>query len=167
MSIVENNNKTDHTLQGNEITEATSSLFVWTPITIVQAIVLFFLAGFAEIVGGWLIWKAVRGGGNNNQHSSNITATENTNININNNVDTRRPWWYAILGSLVLILYGFIPCGQPTDSFGRIYAVYGGFFIVLSFLLGWALDGDRPDMGDAIGGSIALVGVCIILFWKR
>jgi small multidrug resistance family-3 protein len=156
-------NKTDPPALSDETTHSSSSsVFVWSPLTIVQAITLFILAGLAEIVGGWLIWKAVRGGGgggdggNDNPHGNNNT----TNV-------TRRPWWYAILGSFVLILYGFIPCAQPTDSFGRIYAVYGGFFIVLSFLLGWALDGDRPDLGDAVGGSIALVGVCIILFWPR
>ena len=32
--------------------------------------------------------------------------------------------------------YGFIPCLQPMSDFGRIYAVYGGFFIVLSFVWG-------------------------------
>ena len=62
---------------------------------------------------------------------------------------------------------GFIPCLQPTDSFGRIYAAYGGFFIVLSFLFGWALDGDKPDLGDVIGGSIALAGVFVVMFWPR
>jgi small multidrug resistance family-3 protein len=81
--------------------------------------------------------------------------------------DHRKPWWYAVLGSLLLVAYGFIPCLQPTDSFGRIYAVYGGFFIVLSFLFGWALDGDKPDLGDAIGGAVALAGVCLIMFWPR
>ena len=30
--------------------------FQWTPTTIAQSIVLFFLAGVAEIVGGWMIW---------------------------------------------------------------------------------------------------------------
>jgi chromate transport protein ChrA len=44
--------------------------------------------------------------------------------------------------------------------------VYGGFFIVLSFLAGWSLDGDRPDLGDVVGGSIALGGVLLILFWR-
>lgn len=62
---------------------------------------------------------------------------------------------------------GFIPCLQPTDSFGRIYAAYGGFFIVLSFLFGWALDGDKPDLGDVIGGTIALAGVFVVMFWPR
>eukprot|EP00548_Thalassiothrix_antarctica_P005524 CAMPEP_0194132174 /NCGR_PEP_ID=MMETSP0152-20130528/2713_1 /TAXON_ID=1049557 /ORGANISM="Thalassiothrix antarctica, Strain L6-D1" /LENGTH=141 /DNA_ID=CAMNT_0038827139 /DNA_START=194 /DNA_END=619 /DNA_ORIENTATION=+ len=118
--------------------------FSWTALTISQAVLLFCLAGVAEIVGGWLVWVAIRG-----------------------NTAGKRPWWYAILGSLVLIIYGFIPVLQPSNSFGRIYAVYGGFFIVLSFLLGWVLDGDRPDMGDVVGGSIALVGVCTVLFWPR
>ena len=36
---------------------------------------------------------------------------------------------------------------QPVSEFGRLYAVYGGVFIVLSYLWGWALDGDRPDKG--------------------
>ena len=127
----------------NEKSDEESS-FEWTAITIVQSIFLFGLAGVAEIVGGWMVWMTLRG-----------------------NSSGKKPWWYAILGSLILIVYGFIPCLQPTDSFGRIYAAYGGFFIVLSFLFGWALDGDKPDLGDVVGGSVALVGVCIVLFWPR
>jgi drug/metabolite transporter superfamily protein YnfA len=116
--------------------------FQWTAATVFQCIGVFLLAGVAEILGGWFVWQAVRG-------------------------KPRKPWWYAVIGSLVLTIYGFVPCLQPTDSFGRIYAVYGGFFIVLSFLFGWVLDGDKPDVGDVVGGSIALVGVCIIMFWPR
>ena len=71
------------------------------------------------------------------------------------------------LGSLTLVLYGFVPCLQPTEIFGQIYAVYGGFFIVLSFLFGWLLDGDRPTKGDICGSVVALVGVSIIMFWPR
>lgn len=129
--------------------------FHWTPLNISWAVLLFIAAGFAEIIGGWLVWKAVRGDGPDD---------DNNNNDGNSN---RRPWWYALLGSMVLVLYGFIPCLQPTDSFGRIYAVYGGFFIVLSFLLGWTLDGDRPDVGDVVGGVVALIGVLIIMFWPN
>jgi small multidrug resistance family-3 protein len=114
--------------------------FHWTLATVVQAIALFCLAGVAEIGGGWLVWKAIR---------------------------NKKPWWWALVGSAVLVGYGFLPTLQPTDSFGRIYAVYGGFFIVLSFLAGWGLDGDQPDLGDVIGGVIAMVGVLLILFWPR
>jgi len=112
----------------------------WTGGKVVLALVLFLAAGLAEIGGGWLVWQTIREG---------------------------RRWWLAVLGSLVLIAYGFIPTAQPVDNFGRIYAVYGGFFIVLSYLWGWALDGVRPDRGDGVGTIIALVGVCIAFFWRR
>jgi small multidrug resistance family-3 protein len=114
--------------------------FQWTAFAVLQAIVLFLLAGLAEIGGGWLVWKAVREG---------------------------KDWWWAALGSVVLVVYGFLPTLQPTDSFGRIYAAYGGFFIVLSLLWGWGLDGDKPDRGDVIGGTVSLVGVLMLLFWPR
>ena len=86
---------------------------------------------------------------------------------IRGNSKGTKPWWFAILGSLILVSYGFIPCLQPTDGFGRIYAIYGGYFIVLSFLLSWGLDGNKPDLGDVVGGSIAIVGAFVIMLWPR
>jgi drug/metabolite transporter superfamily protein YnfA len=120
--------------------EGDPSSFQWTVQSVILSVVLFVLAGIFEIGGGWLVWKAIREG---------------------------KPYWWAILGSLVVVGYGFIPTLQPTSSFGRLYAVYGGFFIVLSFLWGWLFDGDRPDVGDAVGGAISLVGVLLVLFWPR
>ena len=107
---------------------------------------LFFLAGVAEIVGGWMVWMTIRG---------------------NSTRKGKQPWWFAVLGSIILILYGFIPTLQPTSNFGRIYAAYGGAFIVMSFLFGWVADGNKPDTGDIIGGVIALVGAAVIYFWPR
>ena len=87
-------------------------------------------------------------------------------------ITVKKPWYYAFIGSLVLVLYGYIPCLQPSaaaDGFGRIYAAYGGYFIVLSFLLAWALEGEsaKPDIGDIVGGAISLLGVLLIMFWPR
>jgi small multidrug resistance family-3 protein len=112
----------------------------WTAVAMAQSIGLVLLAGVAEILGGWMVWVAVRG---------------------------TKPRWYALVGSIVLTIYGFIPCWQPTDNFGRIYAAYGGFFIVLSFLFGWAVDGNKPDKADIIGGCVCMVGAGIIYFWPR
>lgn len=56
----------------------------------------------------------------------------------------------AVLGALVLVVYGFVPTAQPVGNFGRVFAVYGGFFIILSYLWGWAVDGDRPDKGEVV-----------------
>jgi small multidrug resistance family-3 protein len=145
MATTTTNDGDDGTPKDGNDADADPDPFQWTPLTILQSLSLFGLAGVAEILGGWMVWMAVRG-----------------------NAQTgKKPWWYAITGSALLVCYGFLPCLQPMDSFGRIYAAYGGFFIVLSFLFGWALDGDRPDVGDVVGGTISLVGVCLILFWPR
>jgi small multidrug resistance family-3 protein len=53
---------------------------------------------------------------------------------------------------LFLILYGVIPILQRS-RFARIYAVYGGFFIVLSLLWGWAIDGNCPTLPMSLGRS--------------
>lgn len=135
---------------------ADSSSFHWTAAYVAQSVFIFCLTGVAEIMGGWMVWVAVRG----QQKGENDGSSPDKET-------VRKPWWYALIGSFVLICYGFLPCLQPTDSFGRLYAVYGGFFIVLAFLFGWGLDGDKPDMGDIVGGLIALAGVFIVMFWPR
>ncbi|KAL4854717.1 UPF0060 membrane protein YfjF [Chlorella vulgaris] len=50
---------------------------------------------------------------------------------------------------------------------GKVYAVYGGFFVLGSYLWGWALDGTKPDIGDWVGTAIAMVGVILAFFWPR
>ena len=104
-----------------------------------RSIILFVIAGLCEIGGGWLMWKWIREG------RSNV---------------------WALLGSISVILYGIIPPLQ-NSHFGRVYAVYGGFFIVLSLLWGWAFDGNRPDIQDIAGSAIALLGVCVMMYWPR
>jgi len=77
-----------------------------------------------------------------------------------------KPGWYGLVGAVVLILYGVIPTLQPAN-FGRVYAAYGGVFIVLSILWGWKIDQILPDRFDLIGGGVTLVGVAIIMYWPR
>jgi small multidrug resistance family-3 protein len=62
--------------------------------------------------------------------------------------------------------YGVAPTYQPAH-FGRVYAAYGGWFVVLSLAWGWALDRTPPDRYDLIGGLICLVGVAIIMYSPR
>ena len=116
------------------------SSIVWTPQTIALSILLFIAAGLLEVGGGWLVWQTVR---------------ENKN------------WTFAAVGVVALIGYGFVPCLQPTSDFGRVYAVYGGFFIVLAFAWARQFDGYLPDLGDLIGAGIALFGVLVIMLWPR
>ena len=106
----------------------------------VRAALLFVLAGLAEIGGGWLVWQWLRAG---------------------------RAWWVGLLGGVILALYGVIPTLQPERAFGRIYAAYGGIFVVLSLLWGWRIERWRPDRFDLIGAAICLTGVLVILWPAR
>lgn len=113
---------------------------IWSLGSAAIAILLFIVAGFLEVGGGWCVWQTVREG---------------------------RHWSYLVAGIISLSAYGFVPCLQPMDDFGRIYAVYGGFFIGLSFLWGFLVDGQKLDKGDFVGSIVAWVGVLIIMFWPR
>jgi len=109
-------------------------------ISVIQTIILFILAGLAEIGGGYLIWLWLR---------------------------EDKPWWFGILGAIVLVAYGVIPTFQKFPSFGRVYAAYGGVFILLAVLWGWGIDKKTPDMYDWIGALICLIGVTVILWAPR
>lgn len=52
-------------------------------------------------------------------------------------------------------------------NFGRVYAAYGGWFVVLSILCGWAIDHVTPDFYDIVGGLISLLGVAVIMYTPR
>ena len=104
------------------------------------AIFLFIAAGLAEIGGCYLVWLWLREG---------------------------KPSWYGIIGSGILVLYGILPTFQHFPAFGRVYAAYGGVFIVLSVLWGWGIDRKTPDLYDWLGAAICVVGVTIMLWAPR
>jgi small multidrug resistance family-3 protein len=105
----------------------------------IRSIVLFLIAGLMEIGGGYLVWLWLREG---------------------------RAFAVGALGGLLLFLYGVVPTLQPAH-FGRVYAAYGGVFVVLSLLWGWWMDGQRPDTADWVGALSCTVGVAIIMYWPR
>ncbi|MPZ15725.1 MAG: YnfA family protein [Chloroflexi bacterium] len=107
---------------------------------VARALFLFGLAGLAEIGGGWLMWQWLR---------------------------AARPWAFGVAGAIVLMLYGVIPTLQSSPHFGRVYAAYGGAFIVLSLLWARLFDGFEPDRSDFVGATICLVGVLVIFFGPR
>lgn len=108
---------------------------------IIKSIFYFIIAGVFEIGGGYLIWIWLREG---------------------------KGILYGIIGAIALVVYGVIPTLQPPSAnFGRVYATYGGIFIVLSILWGWKIDNIIPDKFDLIGGTIAVVGAVIIMYAPR
>jgi drug/metabolite transporter superfamily protein YnfA len=54
-----------------------------------------------------------------------------------------------------------------SAHFGRVYAAYGGVFVLLSLLWGWAVDCLAPRSFDVIGAAICLVGMDVIMYWPR
>lgn len=105
-----------------------------------RSIGLFIAAGLAEIGGGYLIWRWLRDGA---------------------------PLFVGILGAAILVVYGVIPTLQKSDDFGRIYAAYGGVFVIASLLWGWGVDKKAPDRFDWAGAAVVLAGVAIIYFAPR
>lgn len=106
---------------------------------IIKSVLLFIAAGICEIGGGYLVWLWLR---------------------------NEKGFLLGVLGGLVLFLYGIVPTFQPAH-FGRVYAAYGGVFVVLSLLWGWLIDKRIPDRFDLIGGLICVGGVIVIMYWPR
>ena len=107
--------------------------------SITSSLALFVLAGLCEIGGGYLIWLAFR---------------------------QDKPVWFLLVGGVVLALYGVVATFQPAN-FGRVYAAYGGVFIVMALLWGWGVDGVRPDRFDLFGAALALTGVLVMMYAPR
>jgi small multidrug resistance family-3 protein len=100
---------------------------------------LFVVAAFLEIGGGYLVWQWLR---------------------------ERKRLALGVIGGIVLFIYGIIPTLQPSN-FGRIYAAYGGIFIVMAIIWGLIIDKKRPDRFEIIGGTVVLIGALIIFYAPR
>jgi small multidrug resistance family-3 protein len=100
---------------------------------------LFFLAAAAEIGGGYLVWLWLR---------------------------KKKTVLLGMLGGAILFLYGIIPTLQPAE-FGRVYAAYGGIFILSAIIWGRLVDKKKPDRYEVIGGIIAVTGALVIFYGPR
>lgn len=101
---------------------------------------LFVVAGLCEIGGGYLVWGALRDG---------------------------RPLLWAGFGALVLALYGVVAALQPITEFGRVYAAYGGIFVVMAIVWAVLVDDFRPDRYDLLGAAVVLAGVLLMVAPQR
>ena len=75
-------------------------------------------------------------------------------------------WILGAIGGFILFLYGIVPTFQPS-YFHRIYAAYGGIFIVIALLWSLTFEGIFPDLFDVIGAAMACAGVAIIYYAPR
>jgi small multidrug resistance family-3 protein len=107
--------------------------------TSITSVGLFLLAALAEIGGGYLVWLWIR---------------------------QKKKIIFGLVGGIILFTYGIIPTLQPSN-FGRVYAAYGGFFIISSILWGMMVDKKRPDKFEIIGSMVAVLGAVIIFYGSR
>lgn len=108
-------------------------------VEIVPTIALFFFATILEIGGGYMVWKWLK------NHKGKI---------------------FGIIGGIILFSYGIIMTLQP-ENFGRVYAAYGGFFVISSILWGYWIDKKKPDRFEIIGSIIVLIGVTVMFYFPR
>jgi small multidrug resistance family-3 protein len=106
---------------------------------ITRSALLFLLAAVAEIGGGYLIWLWLR---------------RNESLLL------------GLIGGAVLFVYGVIPTFQPAH-FGRVYAAYGGVFVVMALVWGWLVDKRAADWHDVAGAALVVMGVGVIMYWPR
>jgi small multidrug resistance family-3 protein len=106
---------------------------------IAVTLLFFFIVGLCEIGGGYLVWQWLR---------------EKKTIAL------------GALGGIILFVYGIIPTLQPAE-FGRVYAAYGGIFILSAIIWGRIVDKKKPDRYEMIGSIVAVVGALVIFYAPR
>ncbi|WP_280542561.1 YnfA family protein [Chromohalobacter sp. 11-W] len=95
---------------------------------------LFIATALAEIVGCYLPWLWLRQQGSP---------------------------WLLIPAAASLALFAWLLTLHPAAS-GRIYAAYGGVYVVCALGWLWAVDGESLQPTDWIGAGLALTGMGVI-----
>ena len=72
----------------------------------------------------------------------------------------------SFIPMFLLFIYGVILTLQPSN-FGRVYAAYGGIFIISAIVGGFIIDKKIPDRHEIIGALVAFVGAFIIFYAPR
>lgn len=71
-----------------------------------------------------------------------------------------------IPAAMSLALFAWLLSLHPAAA-GRVYAAYGGVYILVAVLWLWGVDGIKPTTWDIVGALIAFLGMAIIMFGPR
>ncbi|KAA8389865.1 YnfA family protein [Acetobacter tropicalis] len=105
-----------------------------------KPLVIYLLAGFAEIAGCFAVWLWLKEG---------------------------RSAWLLAPGVLSLLFFAIVLTRIDSDSAGRAYAAYGGVYITASLLWMRLVEGRSPDRWEILGALICLGGALMILLAPR
>ena len=106
---------------------------------VIRTLGLFIVTAIAEIVGCYLPWLWLKKGA---------------------------PVWVLLPAALSLALFVCLLTLHPHAA-GRVYAAYGGVYVVVAIGWLWVVDGLRPDRWELLGGAVTLAGMAIIFFGPR
>ncbi|WP_029592897.1 YnfA family protein [Franconibacter pulveris] len=106
----------------------------------IKTTLLFFVTALAEIVGCFLPWLWLKKGASS---------------------------WLLLPAVLSLALFVWLLTLHPAAS-GRVYAAYGGVYVMTALLWLRVVDGVRLSVYDWLGAGVALCGMLIIVAgWGR
>ncbi len=107
---------------------------------LIKTALLFFITALAEITGCFLPWLWLKKGG---------------------------PVWLLLPAAASLALFVWLLTLHPAAS-GRVYAAYGGVYVLTALLWLRVVDGVKLSVWDWSGALIALSGMLIIVLgWGR
>lgn len=102
-----------------------------------RSLLFFLLAAIAEISGCYAFWSWLRLG---------------------------QSVLWLIPGMMALAVFASV---VDASNAGRVYAAYGGIYVLSSLIWLWFAEGVKPDRWDLGGGAICLLGTIVILFGPR
>jgi len=74
--------------------------------------------------------------------------------------------WLLAPAAISLAVFAWLLTLHP-DAAGRVYAAYGGVYILVALAWLWIVDGMRPTTWDVVGVLVSLAGMAIIMFAPR
>lgn len=75
--------------------------------------------------------------------------------------------FWIIPGICALMIFAFALTKVDLPNAARVYAVYGGIYLLSSLLWLWLVEGVKPNRWDFLGVGISLLGTLVILFGSR
>ncbi|QCR84946.1 YnfA family protein [Moraxella osloensis] len=75
----------------------------------------------------------------------------------------KKPLWYLIPLVISLAIFVWLLTLHPTAT-GHVYAAYGGIYVAVALMWLHLVDKVTLMAWDIAGGSVVLLGVCIIIF---
>lgn len=70
---------------------------------------------------------------------------------------------WLIPGMIALTIFATALTRIDVSNAGRVYAAYGGIYILSSLLWLWLVEGVKPDRWDFAGVALSLCGTIVIM----